>query len=351
MKQTGVDERMKRRRFLKLTGAGMLGLLSPGMLLGGCSQDSRNHPEDVSAKDLTAVDPWDELWCVEPDTHHERPNHFHFLVMADTHIIDDFYVGPEGNPRDTESIFKTRDRLNLARSSVESLPVDLDLGIVAGDVVHNYPFEDRESYRVQETRFDIASRLLRKFSFPMVPLWGNHDYSIPRISPEFTHELLMDKFGTPPYYSIAHKGCQFLFLNNMLGATMNPEGAHYNKDIGSFGLEQLEWFEARLQWGIPSFVFLHFPLAICAGTERHDFGLYDLLRRYRDTIRLVVSGHTHQWMNFSDLYGPTHLVCGSTRYDEDCFMVIRVDLPDGHWRILNWNSFGWGTNYARPALW
>lgn len=36
----------------------------------------------------------------------ESPDVFHFGVIADTHIIDEFYRGPEGSPEDTDSIFK-----------------------------------------------------------------------------------------------------------------------------------------------------------------------------------------------------------------------------------------------------
>ena len=34
---------------------------------------------------------------------------FRFAVIADSHIIDPFYKGPEGNPEDTESIFEFAD--------------------------------------------------------------------------------------------------------------------------------------------------------------------------------------------------------------------------------------------------
>jgi hypothetical protein len=46
---------------------------------------------------------------------------FYFAVIADTHIIDGYYKGPEGNAEDTESIFKTTERLEAARALIDSL--------------------------------------------------------------------------------------------------------------------------------------------------------------------------------------------------------------------------------------
>src|SRR5687768_6083475 len=40
---------------------------------------------------------------------------FRFAVIADTHIIGDFYTGPESNPMDTESIRQSAKRLESAR--------------------------------------------------------------------------------------------------------------------------------------------------------------------------------------------------------------------------------------------
>ena len=46
---------------------------------------------------------------------------FYFAIIADTHIIDEFYKGPESNPEDTESMFKTRERLISARDTINAL--------------------------------------------------------------------------------------------------------------------------------------------------------------------------------------------------------------------------------------
>ena len=51
----------------------------------------------------------------------QSSRYFYFAIIADTHIIDDFYKGPEGNALDTESIFKTSERLISARNLINSL--------------------------------------------------------------------------------------------------------------------------------------------------------------------------------------------------------------------------------------
>lgn len=72
---------LTRRRFLQATGAGLLAVPS---FLDAAAPDSQT---------------------------------FYVGVIADTHIIDTFYRGPEGNAEDTESIFKTEARLVSARES------------------------------------------------------------------------------------------------------------------------------------------------------------------------------------------------------------------------------------------
>lgn len=47
--------------------------------------------------------------------------YFRFAVIADTHIIDDFYKGPEGNALDTETIFLTNKRLKASQISINNL--------------------------------------------------------------------------------------------------------------------------------------------------------------------------------------------------------------------------------------
>src|SRR4051794_16042878 len=82
-----------------------------------------------------------ELWG--QITQAASPARFHFAVLADPHIIDEFYVkGTENSPEDNESIFHTTERLASARSVINSLRPKIERVFVAGDCFHNYPSAD-----------------------------------------------------------------------------------------------------------------------------------------------------------------------------------------------------------------
>ena len=70
-------------------------------------------------------------WAQSNAKHSSR--YFYFAVIADTHIIDDFYKGPESNALDTESIFKTTERLVCARSLINSLHPPMERVFLVGD--------------------------------------------------------------------------------------------------------------------------------------------------------------------------------------------------------------------------
>ncbi len=80
--------------------------------------------------------------------------YFYFAVIADTHIIDEFYKGPEGNALDTESIFKTTERLISARTLINSLHPPMERVFLVGDYFHNYPSTDWDFYFKNKTRVD-----------------------------------------------------------------------------------------------------------------------------------------------------------------------------------------------------
>ena len=79
-------------------------------------------------------------------------------------------------------------------------------------------------------------------------------------------------------------------LNNFLGASWNPGSDAFHTDVGMFGEEQLQWFEGEPQEGKPTLVFVLFPLAM-----------------------------------------------GSTRYDQDAYIVAEVDQATGELMFLNEN--------------
>ena len=276
------------------------------------------------------------------------PNTFRFAIIADSHIIDPFYKGPEGSPEDTESIFQTTARLTSARDLLNALQPAPEQVFLVGDYFHNYPSTDIDFYFQNETRLDLAKKITDKFHMPVHVGFGNHDYDVPRFSREASHELFRRKFNLKPYYSIEHKGWKFVHLNNFLGATWTPGDPAFNKQMGSLGEEQLNWFEAELRERKPTFVFVHFPLTIVKPAERADYGLHSLVKRYRENIQLIVSGHWHRWFEFGRSFGPQHLVMAATRYDPNAYLIVDVDTKAMTHQLLNLGLVDWNTHFAKP---
>lgn len=273
---------------------------------------------------------------------------FYFALIADSHIIDDYYKGPESNEEDTESMFKTSARLTSARDLINSLRPKMERVFLIGDYFHNYPSPDIDFYFKNDTRLDRAKAITDKFEMPMHAGFGNHDYSIGQVSREMSHELFRRKFGLQPYYSIEHRGWKFVHLNNFLGNTMLKGHADYNTSVGSLGEEQLNWFEAELEQRKPTFVFVHFPLYIMQHEEVKDFGIYSLVKKHRDTIQRVVSGHWHRWFEFGRSYGPQHLVMAATRYDQDAYLIVEANTKTVSHRLLNLDLVDWNTHFSAP---
>ena len=276
--------------------------------------------------------------------------YFYFAVIADSHIIDPFYRGPENSPEDTESIFHTSQRLTAARDLINSLDPPIEQAFLIGDYFHDYPSTDYKFYFDNKTRLDYAREITNAFRMPIHIAFGNHDYDVPHVSREMSHELFEAKFKLKPWYSVEHKGYKFILLNNAIGETWNPSSREYDLDRGSFGEAQLNWLEAQLQEHKPVFVFTHFPLWDCAPTEVKDYGLHPILRKYQDSIQLVITGHWHKWIDFAHTFGPQHYVMAATRYDPNAYMLIEVDRRAQTWRFMNAGLVEWSTHYSKPWI-
>jgi len=276
------------------------------------------------------------------------PSKFYFAVIADSHIIDNYYKGPENSPEDTESMFKTAERLTSARNLINSLQPRMEQVFLVGDYFHNYPSGDVDFYFQNETRLDHAKALTDGFQMPFHAGFGNHDYAVGMISRENSHELFRRKFGLKPYYSVEHRGWKFIHLNNFLGDTWKKGHAKFNTGVGSLGEEQVNWFEAELRENKPSFVFIHFPLTIVAPEEVKDYGVHSLIKKHRDTIQRVVSGHWHRWFEFGRSFGPQHLVMAATRYDPNAYLIVEADTRAVRHELLNIGLVDWNTHYSQP---
>lgn len=277
------------------------------------------------------------------------PSLFHFAVIADPHIIDEFYVkGTENGAEDNESILHTTERLTSARSLINSLRPKIEQVFVAGDCFHNYPSVDYDFYFKNKTRIDNAKELFDDFKMPVHLGFGNHDYDVPRVSREMSHRLFAAKLKTKPYSSVDYKGFRFVHLNNFLGATWAKGSNQFNKGRGSLGEEQLNWFEGLLQDKKPTVVFIHYPLWLVDAMEVRDYGLHPLLRKYQDTIQMVIAGHWHKWVDFAHTYGPQHYVSAATRYDPNAYMLFEADSRSQKLRWMNADLVEWSTHYSKP---
>jgi hypothetical protein len=275
------------------------------------------------------------------------PDKFYFAMIADTHIIDNFYVkGSENGVEDNESILVTTPRLTSARDLINSLSPAIEQVFLIGDYFHNYPSTDYDFYFKNTTRLDNAKAITDGFHMPVHLGFGNHDYDVKHVPREMSHRLFKAKFNAEPYSVVDYKGWKFVHLNNFLGSTQDRAASDFNPGVGSLGEEQLHWFEAQLQQGKPTFVFVHYPLLQIEATEFSDYGLHPLLRKYRDNIQLVVTGHVHKWIDFAHTYGPQHYIMAATRYDPNAYMLMEVDTKRMTWRFMNEDLVQWSTHYA-----
>lgn len=282
---------------------------------------------------------------------------FRFAVIADTHIIDEFYVpGSENGAEDNDSILRTRERLIAARDVINRVhPADgraVEQVFLVGDCFHNYSANDLDFYYKHRTRLDHAREILDGFAMPVHVGFGNHDYDERAGTPitrAMSHQLFRDKLRTPePYYAVEYKGVRFLHLNNFLGRTWDPDQPPRGRAIGSLGETQLLWAEAQFAVRRPTVVLVHYPLWFVQPTEVADFGLHSLLRKYQDSIRIVIAGHYHRWIDFAHTYGPQHTVMAATRYDPHAFMLFDADARTGEVRWVDADRPQWSTHFAKP---
>lgn len=322
---------LPRRRFLTQAGLGLSAAIALNPAVAARQSVKEDSPIERTNADLSA-----------------DKRFFRFAVIADTHIIDDFYKGPESNQLDTESIFQSANRLQSARNLINNLTPAVEKVFLVGDYFHDYPSTDYDFYFKNKTRIDNAKAITDGFKMPVHVGFGNHDYMVPKVSREMSHRLFRDKLGVEPYYSVAHRDYKFVHLNNFIGKTWNSDSKEFNKGTGSLGEAQLNWFESELKQQKPTFVFIHYPLFSVRATEIKDYGMLPLLKKYKDTIQLVVSGHWHRWFDFARTFGAQHYVMGATRYDADAYMIVEVDTKRATHRILNLNLVDWATHYSQP---
>ncbi len=321
------------------------------VLTVGCS--SRSPVAVDPGAPATTVLSTESVQTAEPQAGEPEP--FRVVVMADSHIIGPNYECCESNNLDTESIFMTEERLLHARNTINQISPPPDFGVLLGDVFHDgYPDDaplDVDYYRNNDTAPRRAAEILKGFNMPIYPLWGNHDYKVPKIPQAFSDQLFQELFEVEPYYSIDHKGWKFILANSEYGPTWDPDSDLYNKKLASYGRTQLEWMDRELSEGKPSVLLFHYTLLPGVTSRNEDpsgnpTDLPALIRDHSDTLKLALCGHTHRWLNFFNLFGVQHYIIGATRYDQDNFWLIEF-YPDGVYRILDYNKAKWATVEGR----
>lgn len=210
-----VKKSISRKEFLRLTGTGLASFAALPMI--GCSTDTSSLAQDDSGPERDTQDQQEETdprnepgtgdgtsAGSDSDTDRETgplEKYFYVAILADTHIIDQFYIdqGRHETPgKDDVSIRLTSQRLIKTRDHLNALDPPIEMVHVAGDVVHDYPSTDWEFFFANETRFDICKQILDGFKAPVYIDLGNHDYDIGNIPRDFTHALFQEKFGVPP---------------------------------------------------------------------------------------------------------------------------------------------------------
>jgi len=253
----------------------------------------------------------------------------YITVIADTHV--------------EEADGSAANHLRALGQNLVALPYDPEGVFVLGDVTYEIDYTTWEEYEADPADgFDVAQQIFETFPAPVWPLIGNHDLDVGDLPQDLTHRLFKKHFGTDPYYAVDLGTWKILVLDNFKGPTLDLSSPEYDYDSGSLGAEQTAWMESQLSDGRPAVLMLHFPLFIMPG-------LPEVLARHTDTIRLVISGHSHTWINLSDNYSVPHLVVGGALFDADSFLILQLDNVLKTWRILNWSDFHWGSAFALPS--
>src|SRR5580700_4268940 len=96
------------------------------------------------------------------------PDKFYFALVADSHIIDEFYVkGSENGAEDNATVLLTTPRLIAARDLINILNPAIEQVFLIGDYFHNYPSMDYDFYFKNKTRLDNAKAISDGFKAPV----------------------------------------------------------------------------------------------------------------------------------------------------------------------------------------
>jgi len=191
---------------------------------------------------------------------------FYFVQLSDTHWG---FNGPAVNP-------DAQGTLPKAIEAVNALPTQPDFIVFTGDLTHttDNPVERRKRL----TDFKQVVSKLKVQDVRFMP--GEHDAAL-------DHGKAFSEFFGPTHYTFAHKGVNFIVVDNV------------SDPAARIGDEQLGWFGgelAKLPKDAPIVVFTHRPLFDLAPqwdwATRDGARAVELLMPYSNVT--VFYGHIHQ---------------------------------------------------------
>lgn len=311
-------------------------LAAAAVLLAGCA---RAPAEKADSGDLPAP-----------------PGTFRVVFVSDTHVIGPEYVCcSESEGIDNDSIMKTPARLESVVARIRAIDPPPERVFILGDIVHDTMVLDAvEDYTTTETGFSRAAEILGTLPMPVHPVWGNHDYYL-GCSPEpedksreFAHAVFAATLGAEPTGVVETGGWRFVVANSQLGPTWEPGHPLCDTGLASYGEAQLDWIDAELAKGDPTFVLAHYMMLVTQNNERPGHpkpGLRAVLEAHAN-LRLFLVGHTHRWIDLRTTETFPHMVLGATRYDDDNFIVVDFEIGGTDYTIADEEKLRWYTPCA-----
>lgn len=259
-------------------------------------------------------------------------NHFKFLVLSDIHIKNN---GAHLNRlKDFVKQFNSKD----------SISKNVNFVITTGDNV-SFVYSNRD-----KNRDSVSNNMLRSFFLTMsqlkVPYYsgmGNHEYKIdenrdadgyfPESEILRMDEIWKQESGLAPYYSIKKGEFNFIFLNSNRGRFQNK----FCDD------KQIDWLEKQLEESENVLLFFHHPVRTdnikywykkMTGTITDDVepDFFQLLKKYKNKIKVVFTGHGHKWM-YDNLYDNIKVYETSSFGDNEKFMYYTVEIINNNIKV------------------
>lgn len=247
---------------------------------------------------------------------------FSIMVLSDIHISND----------------KSKDErlVNLVNAINQSKFEKLDFVVATGDNVSSFYNNRNKGDSLDNNRVAKLYDIMNDIEIPFYLALGNHDYKIDRDKDSDapftfqeidTMEVLWNKFGhIEPYYSVKHKGWNFILLNSMRG--------RYLKRF--FDNDQINFLRDQLAERKPSLIFFHHPIKsdnvpdlkkpkdlITAKSEPE---LFKILNENKTIIKGIFEGHVHQWF-VDKLFGtiPVYMTDSFGDNEKSPYQLIKID--------------------------